>query len=445
MNSGRKNKTNNIATSSTPNHPESIRQNRNAISRVVYGGNESVNTSGLDSDSANRQVLAKKRKPQKRKLRPEDERTLQILAEKFHRDQNGAICQVDSCTSKPMKSTKSSNLKRHLCSVHPKVYASLFPHEVDKKKQTELEIYNVMQDAIELVTVNGYPFYMLNASGMRGFIEARLKPLRLEGHTLALNRHMITQKIAETSDMIKNRIRSELSGRTISVMFDVCTIATLSMLGVNVMFMKDGIVKDRSLGIIKIEKRHTAVNLADMLYDILIDYNIRLKNVFSFTTDTALNMIKISDVLNSVANTDETNSNNDDESYFDNEPEYGENYFQADVESEAELQTLIQNCDAQTLLVDQMAENVLTKNNSIVLINHVNCCTHVLQLAVNDALDESNASATIIKVRDMCITMRSQIVMLEIRKMNAKIVQPPLDVITRWNSKFLMVSVLVIV
>lgn len=407
---------------------------RSTISRSVLEANETVNISGIDEDSIIEPTPVKKRKPQKRKLRPEDERTLEILAQKFHRDHNGAICKVDSCTSRPLKSTKRSNLKRHLSTVHPKVYASLFPHEIDKKKQTELEIYNVMHDAIELVTVNGYPFYMLDSSGMRGFIEARLKPLRLEGHTLLINRHIITQKVAETSGMIKNRIRLELDARTISIMFDVCTIATLSMLGVNAMFMENGAVKNRLLGIIQIGKRHTAINLADMLYDIFIDYNIHLKNVFSFTTDTALNMVKISDVLNSVANSNEIVSN------IDIETENVTNNLEDDIESEAELQSQMQNLDTQTQLVKHMTENVASKNDSIVLINHINCCTHVLQLAVNDALEESNASEIISKVRDMCITMRSQIVMIEIRKMDTKIIQPPLDIITRWNSKYLMVT-----
>lgn len=142
----------------------------------------------------------------RRKISPEDERTLQILAEKFRTDENGASCQVHHCKSKHLKSTKPSNLKRHIEQVHPEEYSNLFPHEVNVKKQTELEVYNTLQDAIELVTVNGYSFSMLDASGMHGFTQARLKPLRLQGESLTINRLDIVKKVAEMSEIIRNRI-----------------------------------------------------------------------------------------------------------------------------------------------------------------------------------------------------------------------------------------------
>lgn len=97
-----------------------------------------------------------------------------------------------------------------------------------------------------------------------------------------------------------------MKGKLISVMFDVCTIATLSMLGVNSVFMKDGEVVCRSLGTIEIHERHTAVQLANMLYEILSQFDVLLPRVFSITSDTAKNATATSRVLNSIGN-----SNND--------------------------------------------------------------------------------------------------------------------------------------
>lgn len=178
-----------------------------------------------------KQVDQKTRAPRKRRLRPEDERTLQILSEKFRSDQNGMVCQVANCNAKPIQCSKPSNLKRHLSNVHPKVYVKLFPNEVSKKKQIELEAFNLAQDTIELVTVNGYPFNMLNASGMQGFIKPRLQTIRSEGYVLSINRKNIAAQVAEQSSLVKNYIAHELKGKTVSIMFDVCTISTLSMLG----------------------------------------------------------------------------------------------------------------------------------------------------------------------------------------------------------------------
>lgn len=381
--------------------------------------------------------------PKRRKISPEDERTLQILTEKFRTDENGASCQVQHCKSKHLKSTKPSNLKRHIEQVHPEVYSNLFPHEVNIKKQTELEVYNTLQDAIELVTVNGYPFSMLDASGMRGFTQARLKPLRLQGESLTINRLDIVKKVAEMSDIIRSRIKAELNGKTISVMFDMCTIATLATFGVNVNYMDEyGNVVSRSLGIIKMEKRHTAVNLADILFDLLATFEIPLSKVFSITTDTAKNATNTSDVLNTVmANCSENSTDKNPEQIITDNFSDDEDFdFGIDIRNETELQKLIEDADRHTLLAEETAQQVSFKTE-VELINQINCSAHVLQLAVNDGLVASNTMDIIAQVKKMCLLMRTQIVMIEIRKLGSKIIMPPLDNATRWNSKYLLVSI----
>lgn len=245
-------------------------------------------------------VATKPRAARQPKLRPEDERTMKILAEKFHLDQNGGMqCQEDGCTSS-LHTAKPANLKRHIAQVHPKMFTMLFPNEVDSQIKAQLDAFNSEQDAIELVTVNGYPFTILNASGMRGFLSSRLEPLRFQGHVVEINRQNIARKVAEASEIIRNRIRKEVKGKIVSVLFDVCTISTLSTFGVNVTYMENSKVICRSLGIIKIDERHTAVNLADMLFDLLAKFEIPLTNVFSITTDTARNATNTTQVLNTI-------------------------------------------------------------------------------------------------------------------------------------------------
>lgn len=381
----------------------------------------------------------KKKIPRKRPLRPEDQRTLNILNEKFQSTNHGVLCQVDKCT-KTMKSAKPSNLKRHLSNVHPKTFANLFPNEINKKKQAELEAFNAVQDAIELVTVNGYPFYMLDSTGMRGFIKARSNFIQSEGFSFSINRHDIVNRVAEESNLVKRRISEELKGRTVSIMFDVCTIATLSMVGVDVMFMNDGKVNCRSLGIITITERHKAVQLANILFDILAEFGISLENVFSITSDTAKNATATANVLNLVA--ESCNNTEDDiaeSSIFDVGEEDID--FGIDLENEAALQKVLDNVAAHTQLVKEMAESVASKNTSLVLVNQINCGTHVLQLSTNGALDESNSLDAIAKVHDICVLMRTQIVMIELRKLSCKVILPPLDNATRWNSKYIMVSI----
>lgn len=136
-------------------------------------------------------------------MRPEDARTLQILAEKFRCDSAGAACQIETCTSQPLKCVRPSNLKRHLLQEHPKEFDNLFPNETDQKKRAELEAFNIKQDSIELVTINGYPFSVMEASGMQGFMKPRLQSVRSQGHFFSINRHIIVDEVAKESILIR--------------------------------------------------------------------------------------------------------------------------------------------------------------------------------------------------------------------------------------------------
>lgn len=422
--------------------PLEVYENNNPCGEIASNNDvldASANHATPRQKRSNESGTTKSKAPRQRKLRPEDERTLKILSEKFRKDESGIVCKVPNCKLKPLQSSKPCNMKRHLSQMHSTLYKELFPHEVDSQKQAELEAFNAIQDAIELVTVNGYPFAMLNASGMRGFIKSRIRSCTTKGHLLAINRFDIPKRIAEESVLVENRIASEIRGKIVSIMFDVCTIATLSVLGVNATYMNGVDVVCRSLGIIKIEKRHTAVILADMVYDILSKFGITLHKLFSVTTDTARNAKATADVLNLVVSSESSNNeDNAEESIFDIGPDDDEFDFGIDEENETELRTVIA---AQTLLIKDVAENI-AQNTSIQLINHINCSTHVLQLAVNDALAESNSQKTIQDVHDMCVLMRTQIVMIDVRKLGSKTILPPMDNATRWNSKFIMVCIL---
>lgn len=416
-------------------------------SSFVISGDNDISTLSIQDSSTD--TIAKKkhatnpRAEKKRRLRPEDERLLKIISEKFRHDERGIICQVESCTSKPMKCAKTSNLKRHLYQRHPKMYANLFPNEVSAEKRLNLEAFNAQQDAIELVTVNGYPFSMLNSSGMRGFIESRLRTIRSGGgHAVPINRYDIVKKIASESDRIKNYIAAELHGKVFSIMFDVCTIATLSMLGVNVTYMKGTDVACHSLGTIKIDERHTAVNLAAMIYNILEEYQLSLTQVFSITTDTASNATATSDVLNLIANSKENENDIAEESIFDVGLNDDELDFGLDIENQAELQKIMDNMAAHTQLVNEMVQSIGSQNTSIMQVNHINCGTHVLQLSIKDTFEQTDAEDIIKIVHDMCLVLRTQIVMIEVRKLGCKVILPPIDNATRWNSKFIMVSAL---
>lgn len=383
-----------------------------------------------------------KRKP--RKKTPEEEKTLQKLMQKFHRDTETkkGECMVENCRSNQI-SWRPFNLKRHLKQMHAKEFEQLFADEVDAEKAAEIELFNVVKDAVEMVTINGVPFNILSSSGMRGFIEARLKNLRTNGYKISINRSNIIEEIEKDSQYIENQIKLEMAGKYICLMVDVSTETTLSVLGVNAAYMVNWNVVCRSIGIIQINVRHNAINLAEMMYDILAKYEVPLDRVFAIISDNAKNVVNSATVLDLVANSRVTSTDrgNDDEDDSDDMDELHDVDESIGEENGEELRNILRSAG---LMLNGAVGDLLRTNKDIVSINHVNCGTHTLQLGVNDGISDSDIGPIFEEAKEICTTMRTQVVMIEYRKIVGKKTIPPLDNATRWNSRYIMVCVITI-
>lgn len=186
------------------------------------------------------------------------------LAEYFERVEGQIKCKIIDCKSSVSRFT-SYYLKRHLRSRHQSIFKRLFEDELEHEILQAISFFETKQSAVELVTSDGYPMSLLNKPAFRYLIGPRLDCLAENGFDITINRSVITGHIAETSDGIKERIKNELKNvRLFSVMMDVATKLTLSVLGINISFTRNDVVAIRSLGVIQLTKRHTAENLAEL-------------------------------------------------------------------------------------------------------------------------------------------------------------------------------------
>lgn len=400
---------------------------------------EPVSTSAAPSKGPSPRKTTK-RKPKRKN--PEEEKMLEKLMQTFKRDvvTKKGTCLVENCRSDQI-TWRPFNLKKHLRQMHTKEFSKLFTGEVDSEKSAEIELFNVVQDAVALVTVNGMPFSVLNASGMRGFINARIKALHLKGYHVSINRTNIVEEIEKVSKHIENAIKLEMSGKFICLMFDIATKATLSVLGINATYMVGWKVVCRSLGIVQINVRHNAVNLAAIIYEIVAKFGVSLDQVFVLVTDNARNVVNSATVLDLVANSrtnmenNGTNENNSDDIADCCLSDFEEDNDLIGEENDIELQNIMRSSG----LLDEIADDIVRSNDSIVAVNHVNCGTHTLQLGVNDGISDSNIGPTMNKAKEICIALRSQVVMIEFRKIAEEKIVPPLPNDTRWNGEYIMV------
>lgn len=340
-------------------------------------------------------------------------------------------CKIVDCKTTLSRFT-SFYLKRHLRAKHFSVFNKLFEVEVQDEIQQSINAFETKQNALHLVAVDGYPMSLLNKPAFRYLIQLQLDELAIHGHDITINRSLIVDDIEKTSNAVREHIKNELkSVPLLSLLLDIATKSTLSVLGVSVSFSRDDNVTSRALGVIQMTKRHTGDHIAELVQEILNSFDASIEKIYSVTTDNGSNMIKTTRSLNEMVNslnTDESdNGANDSDVESDNENDNDMDENEASDERFSEI-------------VSEFTHNLTIQNDYIAVITEIRCCAHTLQLAIHDSLERSNARRVLARAREMCKSLRSQVINIEFRRISPSTILPPLDVVTRWCSEFIMVN-----
>lgn len=203
---------------------------------------------------------------------------------------------------------------------------------------------------------------------------------------------------------------------------------------------------------IELTERHKGPYLATVVENLLTSYGISLKQILTATTDGAKNMANTVRYMTLNANIEGEGDEHEHQSHSDPDTEPDEAICsdgvmtnesdddRMELENEIELNSELNNEERFVELVTEMAENLRVRSNFLSLINHVKCCTHGTQLAVNKAINASEAKDVVFDVREMVKALRSGVVNIEFRKLAPNCILPRTYVDTRWNSDYLMVS-----
>lgn len=166
----------------------------------------------------------------------------------FARDEENKIyCNVTDCKSF-ISRWRPYYFKRHFETKHPSLLKELCPEIVSKAKDCEVAAYEQMFHAVEMVTVNGYPFSILDSSSLQGMLKRQNQDLAANGYKVTIHRRLITEKVTEFADIIRKHITLEVKDKMLSIMFDICTKITLAVIGISITFMSNDEVVTRSLG-----------------------------------------------------------------------------------------------------------------------------------------------------------------------------------------------------
>lgn len=372
------------------------------------------------------------------------------------------------CPDIPNKKTtsgkKKSNLVNHLKSVHPDVYAQeiLYKHST---KYYAVKRLQLLQQCVEITTVNKEPFNCLLKTGFQKMIEPKVNKLFAAGFGINLRRpelKPVKNHIAKTAAQIRRMIKKEIKGRLLAVMIDVGTKNHKSILAVSIQFIDDdGTTKVRSIGMVELKKSHTGANLAAELKKCLDEYKIKLRQVVAITRDNAANMGRTIREINIFCENAMYNAS--DQQLVDRvaQPQMSESTAtneQPDDNTDTEIASLLEDLsEVEEEILDHLLddsndyENLLSElvkdfqakyGANPIYVNSVNCAAHTLQLAVHDALKMLKQPH--INVINLCRYsakfLRKQCSIHDMEENDIKVIFPRLDTKTRWSSTYYLVG-----
>ncbi|XP_050054097.1 uncharacterized protein LOC126549317 [Aphis gossypii] len=139
-------------------------------------------------------------------------------------------------------------------------------------------MHTLISACVDLVTVNGRPYSVLNDSGFKKIIN----PI-LDG----LDKKVARQYVHEESLAIQKEIRTEAftKAKLISLKLDAVTKLNRSFLGINIQYIVGDYIKLRTLALIELTQSHTGFYLKEIILNVLKKYNIEHDQIYTITSD----------------------------------------------------------------------------------------------------------------------------------------------------------------
>lgn len=334
-----------------------------------------------------------------------------------------------------------SNAIRHLRMNHIEIYESIQSNKKAKSQESDhmdgsflelrvrVNVHEIWAACVDLITKNALPICFVEFPAFKKILEPYVTALKKQGIILNLNRDNIKSYIDKRANEILQRIRGETKGKLVNLMTDIASRHNRSVLGINIKYDVNGKKVVRTIGMHTLRFASTAVNLRDLITNTLAETTgLTLENIFSVTTDNGANLLKAVALL--------------DEDY---QKEYNvpsaslcENEYESN--SDEDIDPEIFDDDYYTDLLN----NIRSEFNSLAysnLIMGLSCAAHCLHLVVMKAIGKSETMKLLLyKVRELVKKLRTPTFRNHItgRGLN----QPIIDVVTRWNTIYLMVMLI---
>lgn len=376
------------------------------------------------------------------------------------------------CTlcKKDINCTSPGNMVPHLRSKHFDVYKAHIdnsPVVVDP----QIVRLKLIHSCVELVTINGKTFSTLQSSGFVSSHEDKLWELKCAGCPLNLkDEHLkeVKEKLRDIAAKIRQKCANALKGKILPIMIDAVTRHNRSLLGLSTQYVDNGKTKTIPIAVTELTQAHTAKYLSHIIKKALDQYEIGLKQIFTVTSDNASNMIATTKELEIELNRaiDEDLENDavqselsefvEDDIQQNQSDEFSAEsidhrihellLYERDIDQES-LDMIFDQSSLYDSLLNSVANDLRAQTGNEKFIDQIRCAAHTIQLAVKEALGklDENAKNIVGLCRQAAKFLRKPSSQHKIILNGVSTILPVLDIETRWNSTYLMVSQLKII
>lgn len=208
-------------------------------------------------------------------------------------------CRVDLGCQKSY--TSKSSAIRHLKNDHLSFYDSI------KRKKTNIEgsdlpniieirakvnVDDIWTSCMDLIVFHSLPLRVLKGDAFKTLLKPYVIALGMKGIKLKITTETMKSRLTKRANEMKVKIKTEVKGKSIGLMIDIAQRQSRSVLGVNISYILHDSIIIRTIGMHTLRKSQTAPELLSIIRKNLNDFEIKIDEISSYTTDNAKNMTK---------------------------------------------------------------------------------------------------------------------------------------------------------
>ena len=248
-----------------------------------------------------------------------------------------------------------------------------------------------------LVLQNGASFNIFSGAGIEILTRDLAKKFGIK-----ISRENMRQEIQTLAEKKRSDLRSDLNGKLIFLKVDGASRHRRSFLGVNTQFFSSGKILIKTLAVIDIHARHKAEDIQNALENVLDKFGIRKEQILGISTDNGSNMIKM---VNDFGKTIEINK------IIETLPSQDHDEGGDDITEEQTIEDASSETEGSEFCEQQHDDyfDEISKNMNTVYLQR--CGAHTLQLAVTDAMKESEIKVILERTRKVAKACRAPIAM----------------------------------